>query len=290
MAGHATGLTHASPRCPERKTSTAPLRRATAPRPSRRRAGAGARPGAEAAPFVRSSASAAHRPCRAGGSAGSSAHLGGRATRFRRCRRRQRVATALTFVLTSPEHPYTHHLLAAVPARADNRAAYGSPTRYWSAPDGAPRPTRRRPNWTTWPRNSRSSSDDRPAERTLRRGQNRTGRLTGLPAAGAAGRTAGGGRVGSVFALAHRPPICRAHARQPCPARHHPRVPDGLPQKAVRHRLRLPQPDVARQALAGRPPASVGPSCHRWPLTHPAALTRASRDFALLGSAGAPLP
>ena len=25
------------------------------------------------------------------------------------------MATALTFVLTSPEHPYTHHLLAAVP-------------------------------------------------------------------------------------------------------------------------------------------------------------------------------
>lgn len=25
------------------------------------------------------------------------------------------MATVLTFVLTSPEHPYTHHLLAALP-------------------------------------------------------------------------------------------------------------------------------------------------------------------------------
>ncbi|MFD8001626.1 hypothetical protein [Streptomyces mirabilis] len=36
---------------------------------------------------------------------------------------RQTVGDA--FVLTSPEHPYTHHLLAAVPREGGNRGAYG---------------------------------------------------------------------------------------------------------------------------------------------------------------------
>ncbi|MEU7895282.1 maleylpyruvate isomerase N-terminal domain-containing protein [Nonomuraea sp. NPDC049152] len=36
---------------------------------------------------------------------------------------------------------------------------------------GVPRPTRRRPHWASWPRNSRSSSADRPADPVISHGR-----------------------------------------------------------------------------------------------------------------------